>query len=245
MDDNTKIILKNVSLTFPLFGEHNNNIRSYLLKKFNIKNKHKPIFKSIEALRDINLELKSGDKIGLIGNNGSGNSTLLRVMSGIYHPTKGSVNITGSLIPLLDLSMGINPEATGFENIYLILYNRGLSTNHIDKLVHEIIEFSDLGDNIYRSVRTYSSGMVVRLSVAISVSFKPEILVLDEFFSATDQSFVDKLASKMDELTNRVGILIVASHNFKHIADTCDKIITLDQGSIISIQSKNQFINSL
>jgi lipopolysaccharide transport system ATP-binding protein len=186
----------------------------------------------ISALKDINLEILPGDRLGIIGPNGSGKSTLLRVLAGIYEPTSGSVDRLGTIASLVDISLGINPENTGRENIYLRGKLMGLSNKDIAQKIDEIIEFSELGDFISLPVRTYSSGMLLRLAFAVATSIAADVLVMDEWLSVGDGSFADRAELRLKKLVEQSEILVIASHSKKLVESTCNKVIWLEHGII-------------
>jgi lipopolysaccharide transport system ATP-binding protein len=187
---------------------------------------------SIEALRNLNLEIFSGDRIGIVGHNGAGKSTLLRLLSGIYEPSSGSISRSGSVASLVDISLGINPESTGRENIFLRGKLMGLSKAEIDQKIDEIIEFSQLGDYINLPVRIYSTGMLLRLAFSVSTAITADILIMDEWLSVGDGSFAERSSDRLQELVDNSDILIVASHNRSLIEKVCNRVIWLEHGSI-------------
>ena len=188
---------------------------------------------TILALDDLNFEIKEGDRVGLLGHNGSGKTTLLRAMAGIYAPTHGSLEIKGKIASLLDVSMGLDRDATGYENIYLRAILDGLNPEIIKRKTNEIAEFSELADYLNLPVRTYSSGMMMRLSFAISTSVEADIIIMDEWLSVGDKSFQEKASKKLETLVSNAGILVIASHDPSLIDKICNKKIILEHGKII------------
>ena len=188
---------------------------------------------TILALDDLNFEIKEGDRVGLLGHNGSGKTTLLRAMAGIYAPTHGSLEIKGKIASLLDVSMGLDRDATGYENIYLRAILDGLNPEIIKRKTNEIAEFSELADYLNLPVRTYSSGMMMRLSFAISTSVEADIIIMDEWLSVGDKSFQEKASKKLETLVSNAGILVIASHDSNLIDEICNKKIILEHGKII------------
>jgi lipopolysaccharide transport system ATP-binding protein len=188
---------------------------------------------TILALDNLNFEIKEGDRVGLLGHNGSGKTTLLRAMAGIYAPTNGSLEIKGRVASLLDVSMGLDQDATGYENIYLRAILDGLTPKTIKQKTNEIAEFSELGDYLHLPVRTYSSGMMMRLSFAISTSVEADILIMDEWLSVGDESFQERASKKLETLVKNAGILVIASHDSSLIDKICNKKIILEHGKII------------
>ncbi|MEQ9144250.1 MAG: ATP-binding cassette domain-containing protein [Parvibaculaceae bacterium] len=191
----------------------------------------------VRALQNINLDLKDGDRIGLIGHNGAGKSTLLRVIAGIYQPTAGDIDISGSLGVLIDPMAGINDEVSGLENIYLRGYALGLSKARIASMVDDVIEFSGLGEFINMPVKAYSAGMVTRLGVSISTSIKPEILLVDEGLGTADAEFQERLSRRIMAFYDSVKILVMASHSNEMIETYCKTKFSLNEGEIVDYQA--------
>ncbi|GAB2896586.1 ABC transporter ATP-binding protein [Uliginosibacterium flavum] len=188
----------------------------------------------VRALNEIDFEIREGDRVGLVGHNGSGKTTLLRVLSGVYAPVRGRLSMSGRVASLLDVSMGMDPDATGFENIYLRGIMDGLLPAIIRAKTDEIADFTGLGDYLNLPVRTYSSGMLLRLAFAISTSVEADILVMDEWLSVGDAEFSEKAQSRLDVLVSKAAILVIASHDPKLIAKVCNRRIHLEHGVILS-----------
>lgn len=229
-----RIDLRSVSVEFPIY---NLNARSF--KKNFIRlatggtvmedaNKHVVV----KALRDINLSFQHGDRIGLVGHNGAGKSTMLKLLATIYEPTQGDMNIEGKVSSLLDFMQGIEGELTGNENIRLRGTLLGLSRQQIEEKVDEITEFTGLGDYLKMPTRTYSSGMMVRLAFAISATIHPEILLIDEVFGAGDVNFMEKAKQKMVSLLDRSSIVVMATHSDDLIRKFCNKALMLEGGTV-------------
>ncbi|MCP2669700.1 ABC transporter ATP-binding protein [Maricaulaceae bacterium EIL42A08] len=232
---------KNVSLSYPILG-----IGPVLSKAEGTASSDNPPsastgallsnagtrVKTIDALRDISFELKPGDRLGLLGRNGSGKSTLLRVLAGVYPPTKGEFTTQGRLAPIFNVGLGVRPEATGRRNIILRGLLNGLSTAESKSKVDEIVEFSELGPYIDMPVRTYSSGMAMRLAFATATAFSPEILLLDEWIGAGDEDFQKKAAARMSTLVTKAGITVIASHKRNLIKQVCTLGLWLDGGEM-------------
>ena len=189
----------------------------------------------VQALSDLSFEFARGDRIGLVGNNGSGKTTLLRVLSGIYEPVRGRLEVSGRVSSLLDLSLGMDHEATGLENIVLRGVLMGLPPVAIQAKVNEIAEFSELGDYLSMPIRTYSSGMLLRLAFAVSTSVAPEILLLDEWLSVGDAGFRDKAERRLLELIESSAIMVLASHDESLIRRFCSRMLRLEHGRAASV----------
>jgi len=186
----------------------------------------------VRALEDLSFSLHSGDRVGLLGHNGAGKSTLLRVLSGVYEPSSGSALIEGKVGSLIDISLGIDHEATGRENIYtrgaLLGMTRATMRQHID----EIIEFSELGQFIDMPLRTYSTGMHLRLVFAVSTILRPDILLMDEWLSVGDEGFRHRAEARLRSMVEATKILVLASHSRELIMNTCNRVIWLEHGRI-------------
>lgn len=234
-----QIELKNISIDIPIF-DSNRSLRRALYGKCLSKlggklyeSSKKHVY--VRALNDINLKIKAGDRIGLLGHNGAGKTTLLNVLAGIYQPQGGTIVTQGKITPLFNPNLGLDIDDTGYDNIYTMGMYQGLSKAEIAAKRDEIIEFSELGDFIHSPVRTYSSGMVVRLSFAIVTSLEPEILLLDEGIGAGDAGFAAKAAARLDAFYEKISILVVASHSDEIVKKLCNKAILLEHGSIIKM----------
>lgn len=187
---------------------------------------------TFKALSGVSVSLSEGDRLGIVGRNGAGKTSLLRLVSGVYAPTKGRLEISGKITSLLDISFGIEPELTGRESIYLRARILGVSRKDIEPREHEIVDFSGLGEFIDLPTRTYSSGMFVRLAFAISTILEPEILVMDEWLSVGDEEFRDRAEARLKTLVSESKILILASHSRELIEHTCNKAIWIENGQI-------------
>lgn len=186
----------------------------------------------VRALRDINLQLNAGDRLGLIGSNGAGKTTLLRVLAGIYEPVSGSLRVQGSLNALLDPSLGMNPELTGRENILLRGLYAGLPKPALPRLEDDVTAFAELSDFIDLPVRIYSAGMVVRLGFALATAIKPQILLMDEWFLAGDAAFLEKARVRLEEMVRGADILVLSTHQTEIIRAWCTRVLWLDQGQV-------------
>lgn len=187
----------------------------------------------VRALQDITLDIRSGDRVALLGHNGAGKTTLLRALTGIYSPTTGTVNVNGRRIPLLAIGLGLDDEASGYENILIRGLLIGLSRSEIERSVDDIAAFSGLGDFLDLPMRTYSSGMIMRLMFSIATSAEAEILLMDEWFGTGDQEFVVKANERVRRLIDRARILIFASHNLGLVEKLCNRGVVLEGGRVI------------
>jgi ABC-2 type transport system ATP-binding protein len=186
----------------------------------------------IEALKDITLSLRTGDRVGLVGHNGAGKSTLLRLLSGIYEPTRGKAIVNGRVAPIFDLGVGMDPEISGYENIIIRGLFLGETRKKMQSKVDEIAEFTELGQYLSMPLRTYSTGMRVRLAMGVVTSIDPEILLLDEGIGAVDADFLKKAQTRLQKLVERSGILVFASHSNEFLARLCKTAMWIDHGVI-------------
>lgn len=186
----------------------------------------------VNALSGINLQLDHGDRVGLVGHNGAGKTTLLRVMAGVYEPTFGSVTMEGRVIPLFDLGLGIDPDATGYDNIFVRGTLLGIPKSHLKVLAEDVAVFTELGDYLHMPVRTYSHGMYLRLAFAISTGVAPDILLMDEFLAVGDAQFLVKAEKRLDQLVSKAGTMVLASHSDQLIRRLCNKAAWISAGEL-------------
>lgn len=186
----------------------------------------------VRALENISFQFQDGDRIGIVGHNGAGKSSLLRTLSGVYVPSLGSATVSGTVGSLIDLSLGINPEATGRENIFIRGILLGLAKHEVEAVFQSIVDFSELGDFIEMPVRTYSTGMHLRLAFAVSTVVRPEILLMDEWLSVGDETFKQKAEERLAEVLDSTKILVIATHSRQLLEQTCTRAIWLEHGQI-------------
>jgi ABC-type polysaccharide/polyol phosphate transport system ATPase subunit len=229
-----KINLQSVSVEFPIYNVNGRSFKKHFLRLATggavVEDANQRIM--VRALNDISLTFNHGDQIGLIGHNGSGKSTFLRLLATIYEPTYGKIIIEGNISPMLDLMPGIESELTGYENIVIRGTLLGLTRKEIDDQTQEIADLTGLGDYLSMPIRTYSSGMMVRLAFAISASIKPDILLIDEIFGAGDANFMEKARKKMISLLDQSSIVVMATHSDELIKEFCNKALLLEGGRI-------------
>lgn len=188
---------------------------------------------SVRALDDLTFDFKAGDRVGLLGHNGSGKTTLLRVLAGAYEPVRGSLALRGRVASLLDISLGMDHDATGYENIFLRGIMLGLKPREIRTRMDEIAAFTDLGEYLDMPVRTYSSGMQLRLAFAVSTSVEADILIMDEWLSVGDAEFNQKASERLTRLVQSAAILVIASHSPELIGRVCNRAMRLEHGRIV------------
>ena len=220
------IEVKNVSKKFKLVYDKPSTLKERIV----FWNKSKVSYH--EALKDITLDVNKGETIALIGVNGSGKSTLLKLMTKIIYPTSGKIITKGKLTSLLELGAGFHPDFTGRENIYFNAAIFGLSAKEIDERIEDIINFSELGEFIEAPVRTYSSGMYMRLAFSIAINVNADILLIDEVLAVGDQHFQEKCFAKLQELKKQHKTIVIVSHSLDSIKDLCDRAIWISEGKV-------------
>ncbi|MFP6559976.1 ABC transporter ATP-binding protein [Paraburkholderia sp. B3] len=226
--------LKNVTLDLPIYDVQGRSLKKQVLRmgrRNRIAEDNDGVI-VVRALDDVTLRFERGDRIGLIGHNGAGKSTLLRVMAGIYPPTGGTVTCEGRAVPLLDISLGMDENSTGMQNIRLRGLLLGMTEAEIREKQGEIAQFSELGDYLDLPIRTYSSGMRVRLAFAVSTAVDAEILLLDEVMGVGDVSFMHKAEARLADLHSRAEIVVLAMHSNNQIRKVCNKVLWMERGRI-------------
>ncbi len=228
--------LQDIAVEFPIYSGNSRSLKKVLFNTTTQGNLARDARDRITvlALRDINLDLTHGDRLAVIGVNGAGKSTLLKVLAGIYTPTGGRMMASGRVSALLTASVGLNMDATGRENIitrgmYMDIHPRDMRAR-----VDEIADFTELGYHIDMPVRTYSSGMMVRLCFAVATSLRAEILLMDEWLGAGDAGFLAKARQRMEDFVSATSILVLASHSMPLLQEWCNRAILLDQGRIVA-----------
>jgi ABC-2 type transport system ATP-binding protein len=226
------IVTSDACVDFPIFDAKSRSLKKTVMGMVggNITSESKvPV---IEALRDITLHLGHGARVGLVGHNGAGKSTLLRLLAGIYEPTRGTAEVRGRVAPVFDLGVGMDPEVSGLENIVIRGLFLGMTRKQMEDRVDDIAEFTELGDFLRMPLRTYSTGMRVRLALGVVTSIDPEILLLDEGIGAVDAAFLEKSKKRLAELVERSGLLVFASHSDEFLRELCDSAIWMEHGRI-------------
>lgn len=226
------IELKNITMDIPVFDARR-SFRSTIANKYvggNIKRESNTV--SVRALENINLRLEDGDRLGLVGHNGSGKTTLLRILGRIYKPLQGQMSYQGRITSFFNISPGIEMDDTGIDNIRTIGQYLGMSPVEIQEKMQEIIDFTELEDFIHLPIRTYSSGMLTRLSFGVATALNPDILLMDEGIGAGDENFTLKAKQRLDNFYKQINILVIASHSRQLIKDICNKALLLEHGKI-------------
>lgn len=229
------ISLRQVVVEFPVVNGSSRSLqlRLYEVLGGKLSSRHSTVV--VRALDGVDLELNDGDRLGIIGHNGSGKTTLLRVMAGVYQPLPGRATIEGSISSFTDIMLGMDAESNGWDNIIFRCIFMGLTFEDAKRISPAIAEFSELGSYLELPIRTYSSGMNLRLAFAISTSIEPDILIMDEMISAGDLPFIEKAKQRLHEIIDKANILAVASHDLSMIKNICNKALWLEHGVIKKI----------
>jgi len=226
------IDIRDAAVDFPVFDAKTRSLKKAVLGRAGGRIGTDSKVPIIQALRDITLSLRQGERVALVGHNGAGKSTLLRLMSGIYEPTRGRAQVIGKVAPVFDLAVGMDPEISGLDNILIRGLFLGMTRKQMEARVDDIAAFTELGDYLDMPLRTYSTGMRVRLALGVVTSVDPEILLLDEGIGAVDAEFLAKARDRLKELVERSGMLVFASHSDEFLADLCSTAIWMEHGTI-------------
>ncbi len=231
------IQVKDVSKMYKLYNRN----RDRIIDAFNLSKT--PRYREHYALHNLSFDVKRGETVGIIGTNGAGKSTILKIITGVLNATSGDVIIDGRISALLELGAGFNQEYTGIENVYLNGTMMGYSREEIDEKMQDILDFADIGDFVYQPVKTYSSGMFVRLAFAVAINIDPEILIVDEALSVGDVFFQNKCYKKFDDFKKLGKTILFVSHDLGSISKYCDRVILLDHGRKLEEGSPKDMIN--
>ncbi|MCR5558189.1 MAG: ABC transporter ATP-binding protein [Butyrivibrio sp.] len=237
MEKDIAIEVKNLTKSYRLYDKPMDRLKDSL----GLAGKRK--FKEHLALNNVSLSVKKGETVGIIGTNGSGKSTILKIITGVLTPTSGEVNVDGHISALLELGAGFNMEYNGIDNIYLNGMMIGFSEDEITKRLDSILEFADIGDYVYQPVKTYSSGMFVRLACAVAINIDPEILIVDEALSVGDVFFQAKCYHKFEEFKNQGKTILFVSHDLSSISKYCDRAVLLNQGVLLGEGTPKEMID--
>jgi len=232
------IEVKNVSMKFRMSDEPINSLKEI----FTTAVKGKLRFNEFLALDDVSFEVKKGETIGLIGKNGAGKSTTLKLISGILKPTEGSIKTYGNIVPMLELGAGFDLELTGRENIYLNGAILGYSEAYLNEKYDEIVDFAEIREFIDMPIRNYSSGMMARLAFSIASVVQPEILIVDEILAVGDIDFQEKSFNRMKQLMSGGATVLFVSHNLEKLEEMCHRVIWLEKGKVVKIGETKQIM---
>lgn len=223
------IFVENVTMDYRIQQENIKSIKEYLVNAL----KGRITYREFRALDEVNLHIQPGEVCGIVGSNGAGKSTLLKVIAGVLTPTAGKVHINGNIAPMLELGAGFDQDLTARENIFLNGAILGYSKEFLQRRFDDIVAFSELGEFIEQPVRTFSSGMMMRLAFSIATLVEPEVLIVDEILSVGDGHFQKKSEARMRELMSGGTTVLMVSHALKQIRDLCSRVIWLDHGKVI------------
>ena len=226
----TSIDLNDVSLIFRVRQNRRIPLKDFIVKRMFLPSAN-PVME-VRALQNINLQVREEDRLGIIGHNGAGKSTMLKLLGEIYPPTSGERRVSGQISSLFDLSLGFEPEASGWDNISYSGFIQGETPDSLQEKIREIAEFSELGDFLNNPVRHYSNGMLVRLAFAVATAIEPEILLVDEVLSAGDMAFQQKCRDRMTKMIDQARLIVMVSHDMPSLAKFCNRAIWLDHGMI-------------
>lgn len=234
----TAVSARNIVVDFPIYGSKSRSLKNTVIRAATGGMLARDAAERVvvRALDGVSFEFREGDRIGVVGHNGSGKTTLLRVIAGAYEPVSGSIETKGRIASMLSVALGMDPEATGFENIFLRAAIMGRKPREAAPMVAEIREFSELGDYIDMPVRTYSSGMSMRLAFAISTCISADIILMDEWLSVGDPAFREKAQLRLRRLVDQAKILVLASNDERLVRDNCNRIMRLSHGKMTALE---------
>ena len=236
------IELDSVGLEYYVYGTSSRSFKSSLVRAATggfLKNEEKTL--RVQALKEISFTLQAGDRLGLVGHNGAGKSSLLKLLAGIYDPSYGTLRISGETNCLFDIMVGLDANLSGHENIKLRGLIHGMSSKQIQQAIPEIVEFAELGEFIKMPLRTYSSGMLLRLGFSIVTHFRTDILLIDEVVNVGDAQFLTKAKQRMTDLIHQTQIVVISTHDQQILRDFCNRILCLENGRIKSLVSTEDF----
>ncbi len=237
MQNELAISVKDVTKVYKLYDKPIDRLRETLSLT------HKEYHKKFYALKGLSFDVKKGETVGIIGTNGSGKSTILKIITGVLSPTTGSVRVSGVISALLELGAGFNMDYTGIENIYMNGTMMGFTKEEMDKKLSAILEFADIGDFVYQPVKTYSSGMFIRLAFALAINVDPEILIVDEALSVGDVFFQAKCYKKMEGMMKQGTTILMVTHDMGSIIKYCNKVVLLNKGEFIAQGSAGDMVD--
>ena len=237
MEDRVVIHVNDVRKMYKLYDKPMDRMKEAL--GFSRKKRYKEHY----ALNGVSFDVKKGETVGIIGTNGSGKSTMLKIITGVLNPTGGNVEIEGRISALLELGAGFNSEYTGIENVYLNGTMTGFTKEEIDARLQEILDFADIGDFVYQPVKTYSSGMLVRLAFAVAINIDPEILIVDEALSVGDVFFQAKCFKKFEDFKKEGKTILFVSHDLSSVQKYCDRVVLLNKGNKLAEGSAKDMVN--
>ena len=235
----TAVSARDIVVDFPIYGSGSRSLKNTVIRAATGGMLARDAAERVvvRALDGVSFEFREGDRIGIVGHNGSGKTTLLRVIAGAYEPVSGSIETQGRIASMLSITLGMDPEATGYENIFVRAAIMGLNPREVAPVVSEIREFSELGGYIDMPVRMYSSGMSMRLAFAISTCIAADIILMDEWLSVGDPAFREKAQLRLRRLVDQARILVIASNDERLVRDNCNRIMRLSHGKMTALES--------
>jgi ABC-type polysaccharide/polyol phosphate transport system ATPase subunit len=242
MSSSVSIEIKNGSLEIPIYGSGSLSLKNEILGLGSKFSRNEGSY-SVTALVDLNFNAYSGDRIGLIGSNGAGKTTLLKVIAGIYFLSSGTIGVKGKIVPLLDLSFGMDENSSGIDNIRLRGLFLGMTSDEITCKTEEIVRFAGIGDYIKLPLRVYSAGMKMRLAFAVSTVVNADILLLDEILGVGDDRFQKQAVGRVQEMRERSGVVVMANHSLDTIRDNCNKVLWLNSGEVVLYGDADYVLN--
>ena len=228
----SSIRVENLSIKFRIYHDRSPSLKGYFANLF--KRKSQTAYSDFWAVKNVSLEIRAGDRVGIVGHNGAGKSTLLKALCRVYESSDGLISVDGRIAPLLEIGAGFHPEFTGRENIYLNGSILGYTKQQIRVIEQEVIAFAELEEFIDTPVKYYSTGMYMRLAFSLATAIHPDILVLDEVFAGGDAAFMAKAKARMHDLIDKADIMIMVSHDHQLLTSLCNRVIWMDHGKLVA-----------
>lgn len=227
----SKITVENLSIKFRIYHDRSPSLKDYFANLFS--GNRPAAYSDFWAVRDVSVEFRSGDRVGIVGHNGAGKSTLLKALCRVYESSQGKVRVDGRVAPLLEIGAGFHPEFTGRENIYLNGSILGYTDAQLRVIEPEVIAFAELEEFIDTPVKYYSTGMYMRLAFSLATAVHPDILVLDEIFAGGDAAFMERATARMHQMIDQANIMIMVSHDHRLVSSLCNRVILMDHGRLV------------
>lgn len=224
-----QIKARSLTIRFPIYDRVSRTVRAQLVKG----NNEGQVLRHVTALDSVDLDIFSGERVGILGKNGAGKSTILRTFAGVFTPKSGELDVRGSIASLFEIGVGLDPDASGFDNVPLLMASYGIPLSRKDEMIDQVIEFAELGEAMQRPLRTYSAGMRLRIAFAIATAKNADVLLMDEVIGVGDKDFRDKSKLRMETLMEKSGTLVLASHSNAYLLNYCKRGIVLRGGKII------------
>ena len=228
----SSIRVENLSIKFRIYHDRSPSLKDYFANLF--KRRSQTAYSDFWAVKNVSLEIKAGDRVGIVGHNGAGKSTLLKALCRVYESSDGLISVDGRIAPLLEIGAGFHPEFTGRENIYLNGSILGYTKQQIRVIEPEVIAFAELEEFIDTPVKYYSTGMYMRLAFSLATAIHPDILILDEIFSGGDAAFMAKAKARMHDMIDKADIMIMVSHDHELVKSLCNRVIWIDHGKLMA-----------